>query len=92
MEEWMFWVIFIGGVIVIFTIILCCICSWCESEDSGELENFQIRNINIKDQRVQLKEYYKDLEYRFYYRLSKFDRSRSVQWNLDLRKKERISI
>jgi len=42
------------------------------------------RNINIKGQRVQLKEYYKDLEYRFHYRLSKLDRS--VQWNLDLRK------
>ena len=78
MDFWSIVAIVFGVGISLFTIILCCI-SWCESEDSGELDNFQTRNINIKGQRVQLKEYYKDLEYRFYYRLSKFDRSTSVQ-------------
>ena len=53
MEEWLFWVILIGGFIGLFTIIWCCMygCS-CDDEDSGELENFQTRNINIKGQRV----------------------------------------
>ena len=48
--DWLIPVIFIGVVIALSIIIWCCI-SWCESEDSGELENFQTRNINIKGQR-----------------------------------------
>ena len=54
--DWLIPVIVIGVTIVLFAIIWCCI-SGCESEDNGELENFQTRNINIKGQRVQLKEY-----------------------------------